>query len=68
MEAEHVYPVPPLELPDPRRLPELSLLYRYEAVALFAERAQAVQPSFEVTTENAPAVAYASTGCRSRSS
>src|SRR6266542_3260125 len=68
VEAEHVYPVPPLELPDPRRLPELSLLYRYEAVALFAERARAVQPSFEVTTENAPAVAYASTGCRSRSS
>ncbi len=55
--AEHVYPVPPLALPDPHRLADLSTLSQYGAVALFIERAQAVQPSFEVTTANAPAVA-----------
>jgi predicted ATPase len=55
--AEHVYPVPPLALPDPRHLPELATLSQYEAVALFIERAQAAQPSFEVTSANAPAVA-----------
>jgi predicted ATPase/class 3 adenylate cyclase len=57
VQAERVYPVPPLELPDPSRLPEPSALSSYEAVALFVERAQAVQPSFEVTTGNASAVA-----------
>jgi predicted ATPase/class 3 adenylate cyclase len=55
--AEHVYPVPPLDLPDPRHLPELSTLSQYEAVALFIERAQAARPSFELTSANAPAVA-----------
>jgi predicted ATPase/class 3 adenylate cyclase len=55
--AERVFPVPPLTLPDPRRLPELTSLSQYEAVRLFVERAQAVQPSFAVTTANAPAVA-----------
>jgi predicted ATPase/class 3 adenylate cyclase len=55
--AEHVYAVPPLELPDPRHLPEPSTLSQYESVALFVERAQAVEARFEVTTQNAPTVA-----------
>jgi len=55
--AEHAYPVPPLALPDLRRLPEASALMRYEAVALFVERAQAALPSFSVTHDNASAVA-----------
>ena len=54
--AEHVYPVPPLRLPDPRQLPELSALQRNEAIALFTERAQAVRPDFEVTNENSSTV------------
>jgi hypothetical protein len=49
--------VPPLELPDPRRLPDLEALGRSEAVRLFVERAQAVRPGFRLTTGNAPAVA-----------
>jgi predicted ATPase/class 3 adenylate cyclase len=57
LSAERVYPVPPLDLPDPQRLPDLSMLAQNEAVALFVERARAIQPSFEVTTANAPAVA-----------
>ena len=55
--GEQEYPVPPLGLPDPARLPSLDGLSQYEAVALFIERARAVKPSFEVTNENAPAVA-----------
>ena len=55
--AEHEFAVPPLSLPDPRRLPDFSTLSQYEAVALFIQRAQAVQPDFQVTSTNAPAVA-----------
>jgi predicted ATPase/class 3 adenylate cyclase len=55
--GEHEFPVPPLELPDTRRLPEPEALARYEAVKLFIERARAVKPDFVLTNENAPAVA-----------
>ena len=55
--GEQEYPVPPLGVPDPAHLPPLAQLSQYEAVALFIERARAVSPSFEVTNENAPAVA-----------
>ena len=40
--AEREYAVPPLDLPDPRRLPDLVALTQYDAVRLFIERAQAV--------------------------
>jgi predicted ATPase/class 3 adenylate cyclase/Tfp pilus assembly protein PilF len=55
--GEHVYPVPPLALPDLKRPPPLESLTQYEAVGLFVERAQAVKPDFRVTNESAPAVA-----------
>jgi predicted ATPase/class 3 adenylate cyclase len=55
--GEQEYLVPPLGLPDPARLPPLAQLSQYESVALFIERARAVKPGFEVTNENAPAVA-----------
>jgi predicted ATPase/class 3 adenylate cyclase len=55
--AEHAFPVPPLAVPDPRSLPGLDALSRYDAVALFLERARAVAPEFAVTDENAPAIA-----------
>ncbi|MEO6458312.1 MAG: tetratricopeptide repeat protein [Chloroflexia bacterium] len=55
--GEHEFVVPPLELPDLKRLPKLELLRKYEAVALFVERAQAVKPYFDLTNENGPAVA-----------
>jgi predicted ATPase/class 3 adenylate cyclase/uncharacterized protein HemY len=57
LQAEHEYPVPPLSLPDPERLPDLVTLSQCEAVALFIARAQAVKPDFAVTNANAPAVA-----------
>jgi predicted ATPase/class 3 adenylate cyclase len=55
--GEHDYQVPALSLPDPRHLPPLDRLSQYEAVRLFIERAQAAKADFEVTNDNAPAVA-----------
>jgi predicted ATPase/class 3 adenylate cyclase len=55
--GEHEYAVPPLDLPDVRRLPPVEKLSQYEAVRLFIERARAAKAEFEVTSENAPAVA-----------
>ena len=51
------YPVPALSVPDPSRPPPPEHLTHYDAVRLFIERAKAVKPDFEVTDENAPAVA-----------
>jgi predicted ATPase len=55
--AEHVFPVPPLSMPDLKSPPPLERLTQYEAVGLFVERARAVKPDFKVTNESAPAVA-----------
>ena len=57
LSGEHVYPVPTLTVPDPKRMPSLAALTQYEAVALFIDRALMVNPSFRVTNENAPAIA-----------
>jgi predicted ATPase/class 3 adenylate cyclase len=56
--GEHVFAVPPLSLPrttDGRR--PAAELARYEAVQLFVDRAQAAQAGFDLTDENADAVA-----------
>src|SRR5215204_3848317 len=55
--GEHVFPVPPLALPDLRRPPPLERLTQYEAVSLFVERARALKPDFAITNVSAPAVA-----------
>src|SRR5439155_5296563 len=55
--GEQEFPTPPLELPDPERLPSLEVLAQSDAVRLFIERARAVRPDFMVTAENASAVA-----------
>jgi len=55
--GEQEYPVPTLGVPDPAHLPSLEALAQYDAVALFIERATTARPDFEVTNENAPAVA-----------
>jgi predicted ATPase/class 3 adenylate cyclase len=55
--GEQEYAVPPLEVPDPVCLPPPERLTQYEAVRLFLERARAVKPDFELTSENARAVA-----------
>jgi predicted ATPase len=55
--GEHEFPVPPLAVPPSRPLPAVDVLACYSAVALFVERARAVKPGFELTEENAAAVA-----------
>jgi predicted ATPase/class 3 adenylate cyclase/DNA-binding XRE family transcriptional regulator len=55
--AEREFAVPPLSLPDLKRLPDLVALTQYESIALFIERAQAVKSDFQVTNATAPAVA-----------
>ena len=55
--GEHEYPVPPLTLPDLKQLPSVERLSGYAAVALFVQRARLVKPDFNLTTENAAAVA-----------
>jgi predicted ATPase/class 3 adenylate cyclase len=55
--GEQEYAVPPLEPPDPARLPDLPTLRQIEAVLLFTQRALAANPEFRVTEKNAPAVA-----------
>jgi predicted ATPase/DNA-binding SARP family transcriptional activator len=53
--GEHVYPVPPLELPQGTELAER--LLRFDSVALFVSRAMAVRPDLMLTAENASAIA-----------
>ena len=55
--GEQTYRVPSLSMPDPKQAQTAEGLSQFEAVRLFIERAQAVQPSFAVTNANAPAVA-----------
>ena len=57
LSREREYAVPPLSLPDPQQLPDPEHLSQYEAVALFIERVRAVKANFQVTNDNAPAVA-----------
>jgi predicted ATPase/DNA-binding CsgD family transcriptional regulator len=54
--GEVAWPVPPLSLPDLRRLPDVEGLTRYESARLFVERAAAVKLTFELTEQNAPSV------------
>jgi predicted ATPase len=54
---EQTYRVQPLALPDPDHLPPAEDLARVPAVALFLERARAIDSEFELGEENARAVA-----------
>ena len=55
--GEVAYRVPSLGLPDLQHLPPVESMSQYEAVRLFIDRAVAAVPGFQVTNENAPAVA-----------
>src|SRR5438034_5013645 len=57
VQAEQIFPVPPLSLPDLLHLPEREALAQYAAVALFLQHARAMQPGFQLTQANAQAVA-----------
>ena len=57
VEGEATYQVPPLSMPDPKHLPSVDELMRFEAVRLFVDRAVLSQPRFTLTPRNAAAVA-----------
>jgi non-specific serine/threonine protein kinase len=57
LSAEYLFPVPPLSLPDIAHAPEHTVFSQSAAVALFVQRAQAIQPSFQITPANARAIA-----------
>ena len=57
IQAEHLFEVPPLPLPDPARVSALAALSQNASIALFVQRAQAVQPVFQLTPDSAPTVA-----------
>jgi predicted ATPase/class 3 adenylate cyclase len=56
LSGEQAFPVPPMAIPES---PELTpaRLAEYESVALFQQRARAIDPSFTVTPKNGAAVA-----------
>jgi serine/threonine-protein kinase PknK len=55
--GEAVLPVAPLPYPDGESVPNRAKLARYDAVALFIERARTAEPRFTLTQDNAGAVA-----------
>jgi predicted ATPase/DNA-binding XRE family transcriptional regulator len=55
--AERQFAVPPLALPDLNQLLPAETLARTPAIALFIDRAEAVNPGFVLTADNATAVA-----------
>jgi non-specific serine/threonine protein kinase len=54
--GEHVYPLPPLAVPPPGGATSPETICQVESVQLFEDRAQAADPDFRVTPENATAV------------
>ncbi|MCS4253047.1 non-specific serine/threonine protein kinase [Rhodococcus erythropolis] len=55
--GEVVFQVPPLGVPDPERTLTSRGMPKYDAITLFADRAAAAVPGFELTDENAETVA-----------
>ena len=55
--GEAVWRVPSMAAPDPRELPPLDELARYESVRLFVERVKLIHPDFAVMGQNGLAVA-----------
>jgi predicted ATPase len=55
--GEHTLIVPPLDVPNLEHLPEREILTQYASVALFLQRAQALQPTFQMNRTNAGVIA-----------
>src|SRR5439155_16283017 len=57
---EHEFPVLPLSIPDLHTLSQVladDIPVRYAAIALFMQRAQALLPQFQLTSENVRTIA-----------
>ena len=57
LSGEYNYAVPPLALPDLKRIPAVEDISQFEAVDLFLQRARTVRPEFEINNDTAPLVA-----------
>jgi predicted ATPase/class 3 adenylate cyclase len=57
LQIEHVFSVPPLALPDITHLPKSNSFEEYASIALFVQRAQAIQPTFQISQSNARTIA-----------
>ncbi len=57
LRMEHLYPIPPLGLPPAGGTRTASRIAHCESVQLFIDRARAVRPDFQLTDDNAPAIA-----------
>ena len=57
LRVEQVFTIGPLSLPPLQPLLDANRLLQYSAVAFFVQRAQAALPTFQLTTDNAHAVA-----------
>ena len=57
LSAEHEYPVPPFPVPAPQHTVDMATLAGYDAVQLFVQRAEAVEPGFQLSRDNAGAIA-----------
>jgi predicted ATPase/DNA-binding CsgD family transcriptional regulator len=60
LRGEREFPLAPLELSDRAQMPHIlpaEALLRYSSIALFVQRARASQPDFQLTEDNATAVA-----------
>lgn len=55
--GESPWRVPSMSIPVEDEAPQIDALTQYEAVQLFIDRATRTRPGFEITNENAPAVA-----------
>jgi predicted ATPase/DNA-binding CsgD family transcriptional regulator len=55
--GEREFPLQPFDVPDLDHLPEIDVLARMPAVALFVERAAEYRPAFTLTSENAATIA-----------
>lgn len=56
IQAERIFEVQPLSVPAARRHHSLTDLLQYAAIALFVQRAEAVQSGFRLTSANASAI------------
>src|SRR5579883_2781877 len=57
VQAEHIFEVSPLALPATTSLSDIETLSQCASIALFVQRARAVQPDFRLTAANAAAIA-----------
>jgi predicted ATPase/DNA-binding CsgD family transcriptional regulator len=57
LRGEREFPLDPLAVPDTSDQTSVELLERNDAVALFVDRARAINPHLELTSENASAIA-----------